>query len=317
MVNPISSILNSRNQRHLKAFVDLRALVPEESVWLANFVSQNTRKSYRRAVDEFIAFHGITDAGELRRVDQAHVIAYREFLQAQGATPATVYSRLSALSSLFKHLCEHRAADHNPTIGVRRPRVDKGRVSTPVITADQVRRMLDAPNPSTLQGIRDRAVLHILFYAGCRVGEVGPLKVRDLFEDAGYWVLRFTIKGGKTNAVAIHPELTAMLRGYLDVAGHGDDRNGPLIRPVRGGRVGPLTRGQVHNIFHRYARLAGLPAGVRPHTARATFITQALERRCPIEAVQTTVGHCCISTTQMYDKRGLAHRDSASIAVRY
>ncbi len=80
---------------------------------------------------------------------------------------------------------------------------------------------------------------------------------------------------------------------------------------------GPLRSRQLNNIFQKYRMQAGLPDEVTPHSARATFITLALERRCPIEAVQRSVGHSHVSTTQMYDKRNVNHADSASFVVGY
>lgn len=83
----------------------------------------------------------------------------------------------------------------------------------------------------------------------------------------------------------------------------------------------PMSKSKEANelcsLIRKYAGQAGLPQGVRPHTARATFITQALERKCPIEAVQRSVGHSRLSTTQMYDKREVHHRESASFVVQY
>ena len=189
--------------------------VPEESVWLANFVSDTTRKTYKVSVREFLRFHRITRAEELRGVNQAYIIAWRDALVDAGASEKTVNTRISAISSLFKHLCERQVVRINPTTGVKRPRVDSGQVKTPVITPEQVRRMLDAPDTKTLKGDRDRAILHILFYTGCRIAEVGRLKVRDFYEDGGYYVLDFTVKGGKRNKIAIHPELKIALNDYL------------------------------------------------------------------------------------------------------
>ncbi len=181
--------------------------------------------------------------------------------------------------------------------------------------------MLDSPAPKKLQGLRDQAVLHILFYTGCRISEVCSLKVKDFYEDGGYFVLDFLVKGGKRNCLAIHPELQLVLKNYLEASGHQHKPEAPLILAAKKktGRkaFAPLSRQQMHNLFMRYAQKAGLPQGVRPHTARATFITQALEKKCPIEAVQRSVGHSRISTTQMYDKRTLKHRESASFAVVY
>jgi integrase len=79
----------------------------------------------------------------------------------------------------------------------------------------------------------------------------------------------------------------------------------------------PLTRRQVNQRFHRYAREAGLPLGITPHRARATFLTEALDRKCPIETVQARVGHRPIATMQRYDPRTRHDRERASFAVRY
>jgi len=300
---------------------EILAAVPQESVWLSNFVSQRTRDTYASAVREFLAFLQITSADEMAKVDQAHIIAWRETLIKKGATPKTIHNRISAVSSLFKHLCEHQEAKRNPTTGVKRPHVDSSQVKTPVITPEQVRRILDLPRPGTLRGLRDRAILHVLFYTGCRISEVASLEVRDMHEDGGYTVMDFTVKGGKRNRLAICQELRIAVLEYLEAAGHGSVPDSPLFLPVEKRLGRPprkhLSRIQMYNVFMRYAKIGGLPEGVTPHTARATFITQALEKSCPIEAVKRSVGHSRISTTQMYDKRTAKHRESASFAVAY
>lgn len=292
--------------------------LPEEALWLANFVSPRTRRTYRTAVGQFIAFHGLQGSEQLRAVGQSHLVAWREHLIRSGAGPRTVRNRLAAVSSLFQHLCERQIAPRNPASGVKRPRIGYDRVAAVALTPEQVRRLLQAPSPQTLKGLRDRAILHVLFYAGCRISEVAHLRVRDFFEDAGYWVLDFVVKGGQRNRVAIHQELQLALRAYLAASGHGDERESPLFRAARRTeRRTPLTGRQINKLFHRYALAADLPAGVTPHSARATFITEALDRKCPIEAVQASVGHRHIATTKMYDKRKLHYRESASFAVRY
>ena len=292
--------------------------VTHETVWLANFVSKHSKRSYQNAVRAFVAFHGLQNLEELRGIGPAHVIAWRQFLLDEGAAHRTVNARLSAISSLFDHLCEKQVVKENPIKGIKRPRVNRDRVATPVITPQQVRSILDAPDIFTLQGKRDAAFLHVLFYAGCRIIEAVNLRVRDFYEDGGYWVMDFKVKGGKQNRLAIHQELQVTIRRYLAEAGHGEDRGAYLFVRVRRPDPGkPLTGVQAWKIFRKYAKKADLPEGVTPHSARATFITQALEQGCPIDAVQRSVGHAHISTTQMYDKRGFQHRDSASFAVRY
>jgi len=297
---------------------DPLAALPEEAVWLANFVSPRTKRTYQAAVQGFIAFHGLRSSGELRAIGPSHLIAWREHLIQVGARPRTVQNRLAAVSSLFRHLCERQVAARNPVTGVQRPRVNACRVEAAVLTPEQVRRLLHTPPEETLQGVRDRAILHGLFYTGCRVSEVTHLTVRDFFEDAGYWVLDFIVKGGQRHRLAIHHELQLALRTYLAQSGHGAERESPLFLAVQRRELRkPLTSRQVSKLFHRHARDAGLPLGVTPHSARATFITEALDRKCPIEAVQASVGHRHIATTKMYDKRTLHYRESASFAVRY
>ncbi|MBK8508300.1 MAG: tyrosine-type recombinase/integrase [Candidatus Competibacteraceae bacterium] len=292
--------------------------LPEEALWLANFVSPRTRRTYQTAVRGFIAFHDLDSSEQLRAIGQSHLVAWREHLIRSGASPRTVRNRLAAVSSLFQHLCERQITPRNPAAGVKRPRVRHDRVDATALTPEQVRHLLQTPSPQTLKGVRDRAILHVLFYAGCRISEVTHLKIKDFFEDAGYWVLDFVIKGGQRNRVAIHQELQLALRAYLALSGHGDERESPLFLTVqRSERRKPLTSRQINKLFHRYALEAGLPASVTPHSARATFITEALDRKCPIEAVQASVGHRHIATTKMYDKRKLHYRESASFAVRY
>ncbi len=297
---------------------ELLAQVPEEGVWLANFPSPRTRATYRNAVAEFVAFLGLSSPDQLYGLEQAHVIAWREELIKHGASARTIASRLSALSSLYKHLCEKQLCAENPVAGVKRPKVTAQTVETAALSAAQVRTMLDAPNTDTVQGLRDRALLHVFFYTGCRVSEPSVLKVKDFHQDQGYWVVDFTVKGGKRNRVAVSVECQLALADYLEAAGHGDERNGYLFRPVKNGRgPKPMDRSQLHQLFQKYARLAGVPEGVTPHSARATVITEALQHDHPAEAVQRTVGHASVTTTLAYDKRDHHPRKSASFAVRY
>jgi site-specific recombinase XerD len=211
----------------------LLAQIPQESVWLANFISKlHTKKTYSLSVREFIAFNDIKKTYDLQYIDQAHVIAWRDFLISQGASAKTINTKISAISSLFKHLCEKQIT--------------------------------------------------------------------------------------KRNKIAIHQELKIALQKYLFASGHVSENNSPLILALQRAKLRRhLTKNQLANIFNEYTKKAGLPKGVYPHSARATFITHALENGAKIEAVQRSVGHSKINTTQMYDKRLVKHRESASFAVRW
>ena len=297
---------------------DALAAIPEESLWLANFVSPRTRRTYQAAIRDLIAFHDLRSPEDLHAIGPSHLIAWREHLIQSGARPRTVQNRLAAVSSLFQHLCERQIATRNPVAGIKRPKIDASRVEAVALSSEQVRRLLHTPPSNTLKGIRDCAILHVLFYTGCRISEVARLQVKDFFEDAGYWVLDFILKGGRRNRVAIHQELQLALRNYLATSGHGNEQEYPLFLAVRQREQYPaLTSRQLNKLFHRHAHAAGLPLNITPHSARATFITEALDRKCPIEAVQASVGHRHITTTKMYDKRKPHYRESASFIVHY
>lgn len=296
--------------------------ISAERVWLANFTSANTRMVYRNAVADFLVTMGIDSPEALYGASQAHVIAFRETLRERGLSNASVANRLSALSSLYKFLADKQLCSTNPVAGVRRPNAGTngmGSGKTPALSAPQVRAMLDTPDTTTLKGLRDRAILHVYFFTGGRVAEPASLRVKDFRMDADYWVLEFTTKGDKSHTVAIHTECQIAIRRYLEAAGHGGEPNAPLFQAVKTGRNlgGPISRRQFYDIFKMYARRAGLPVSITPHSARATFITQAYEAGLQGEDIQRTVGHSSITTTEGYNRTAKRHRKSASFGVNY
>ncbi len=142
--------------------------------------------------------------------------------------------------------------------------------------------------------------------------------MKDLRFDREYTVLDLTIKGNKRNSIAIHPECVKAIREYLDTADHGQDTEAYLFQPIRNGKKDqPLNRKQFYRLFEKYARKAGLPSGVYPHVARATMITEAYEAGVAGEAIQKTVGHSSITTTEGYNHTVTKHRESASLKMGY
>ncbi len=214
-----------------------------ENLWLHNFISPNTKAAYRQAVLSFAQFAGLTGPDDLRRVDRGMVLAWRGHMEAIGFAPRTIRARLAALSSLFGELCEAQLIGLNPCHGLKRPSVNDRQVESVLLTKAQARRLLAAPDPGTLAGKRDLAILCVLLYTGARISEAAGLKVCDLFEDAGFWVLRYRIKGGKTIRNPLSSQLLYWLRQWLEAAGHGLEDDSPLFLPVkpfgpRGGTCG-------------------------------------------------------------------------------
>jgi integrase/recombinase XerD len=296
--------------------------VPEEDVWLAGQLSAHTRRAYKRDVSHFVATMDIGSAEELRQVNRAVVVAWLNRMKGENAKPRTIRRRLSALSSLFAHLVAHRAADLNPLRDIKRPRVNRRQGTTRAFSPKEARLILDAPDATTVRGLRDRAILSVGFQAGPRRAEIASLLVKDFHTDAGYKSLHFIRKGGEDLSLALNPQTAQRIAEYLAVAGHGDDREGPLFRPIGKNRHGQISRRHLHpegidRILRKYATGLGMDSGYSAHSMRATFITTALNNGASLEDVQRDVGHADPSTTKLYDRRGYNPEKSASFFAIY
>jgi site-specific recombinase XerD len=306
--------------------------VPPELEWLANIANLKTRCAYKADVAEFSAFAGLHEPVELRTVTRAHVIAWRKLLESRELAPSSIRRKLAALSSLFDYLCERNAIAINPADGVKRPAANGNEGSTPSLGDAQARRLLEAPAPNTLKGVRDRAILAALLYHGIRREELCLLRQRDLQSRQG--VMHFHIKGkrDKIRFIPVDPMTLRLIAEYLEMlAKHGGglegeekDVDGPLFRPVKNNRTRTLHKhldpGSVYRNIVKYARDTGISAeaiGVCVHSMRATAATNALSNAADIAKVQEWLGHANISTTRLYDRRKSKPEDSPTFHVKY
>lgn len=303
------------------------AAIPEERVWLEKQRSERTRRAYRKDVAEFLAAVGVKTPEDFRRVKLSAVLAWQRQMEDVKLSARTVRRRLSALSSLFTHLAQKGLVDGNPVREATRPKVNRKKGVTPAFSKKQARALLDAPDPSTVQGLRDRAILAVGLQVGCRRSEIAHLTVASLHMDNGFASLRVLLKGGEEISVAINPQVQQRIQAYLDAAGHVADRDGPLFRPLRDNGDGQERRRHLHpdvidRILKKWARKAlrvpqGKTVEFSAHSMRATFITTALENGAALEDVQRDVGHADPSTTKLYDRRGHNVEKSASFFANY
>jgi integrase/recombinase XerD len=295
--------------------------VPPVLTWFANIDNPQTRRAYQNDVQEFMAFAGIVDPDAFRQVGRAHVLAWRRDLELRDLGGATIRRKLAALSSLFESLCEANAIQGNPVDGVKRPKNESHEGKTPAIGDHQARALLEAPDASTLPGLRDRAMLATLLYHGLRRAELCALRLVDLQERRGVRHLQVHGKGNKIRYVPLHPAAAGAIAAYLDAAGHGaGDKTSPLFRPVsnnaRGARA--ITSDGVYKVLAKYAGVIGIDIdGFGPHALRATAATNALEHDADIAKVQQWLGHANISTTRVYDRRQMRAEDSPTFRVVY
>lgn len=307
------------------ALVDQLAGVPEEEVWLAGLRSERTRRAYRLDVRDFMQELAIAERDELYRVMPAAVLAWRRSLEERGVKASTIRRKLSALSSLYRHLVAQHLAEFNPVRDITRPRINRTKGSTAAFSREQARAILDAPPKDTVPGLRDRALLSVGLQAGPRRAEIAHLTVGDLQQHRGLPRLRVLRKGGEDGAIIINSQTELRIREYLEAAGHADDFDGPLFRPTRANHVPGtddmrrhMAPDMVDKIVRKWCHKA-LEAshGFSAHSMRATFITRALENGCPKDRVQKDVGHKDASTTDLYDHRGDNDEEAAAFFATY
>lgn len=140
--------------------------------------------------------------------------------------------------------------------------------------------LLDTPAHNSIDGLRDRAILAVGLQIGLRRAKIAALKVGDLHKNRGFDSLRVIRKGGRRDALAIHPNAVKRIQAYLDAAGHGEDLEGPLFRPLSDNRKIQSPRRAMHpdaidRVLRKHAKALGLDRGYSAHSMRATFITTA------------------------------------------
>jgi site-specific recombinase XerD len=294
------------------------AAVPAEAEWFANLDNPRTRRAYQNDLQDFMSFAGIQRPEEFRIVTRAHVLAWRKVLEDRALSGATIRRKLAALSSLFEYLCEKNAVDFNPVKGAKRPKVESNEGKTPALGDHQARALLDAPDPATLKGKRDRALLSVLLYHGLRREELCLLKVRDIHSRRGVPHLLIHGKGNKLRYLPLHPGSAERIHTYLEATSHGESPDAPLFQPVRRETGAALTADGVYKTVLAYAAQARIDVqGFGVHSLRATAATNALEHEADIAKVQEWLGHANIATTRIYDRRRHRPEDSPTFKVTY
>lgn len=228
-------------------------------------------------------------------IDDALVSTYMVALGRQGLGARSAARHLSAVRGFTRFLLRERALDRDPSLLVDRPRV--ARRLPKVLNLDDIRAILDAPESEGFRGLRDRAILQVMYAAGLRVSEVVGLKLADLDRKKG--LVAPLGKGQKRRLVPLGEHALDALDAYLRVRGEhprAAGSNAVFLSP----RGGSLTRQAVWKMLGGYARGAGVTKPSSPHKLRHSFATHLLEGGADLRSVQALLGHADISTTEIY-----------------
>lgn len=269
--------------------------------------SDNTRRAYERGLTDFLTWH--TETGK-PALTKATINSYKAYLQAQGKTASVINQVLCAIRKLVREAADNAAID--PAIaqgianikGLKSETLPAGRAISP----GELLAMLTACDSSPL-GIRDAAIIALLYACGLRRAELVSLDLADFDPEMGQLTVRG--KGNKTRSAYVRNGAKAALEDWLTIRGASP---GPLFWPARkGGKLYPdrLTTQAVYHLLQQRAGQVGIKH-LSPHDFRRTFVSELLDRGADISTVQRMAGHASVETTARYDRRGEEAKKSAA-----
>ena len=259
-------------------------------------MAANTLEAYRRDLARLASFAAARERAveQLTRRDLEELV--REAMTG-GLSPTSAARLVAAVRGFYRHLRLGGAVAQNPADDLEAPRVFP---SLPrCLSLDEVDALLAAPDVTSPRGLRDRALVEVLYATGLRVSELVGLRIGDLRLERGY--VQCAGKGGKERIVPIGADATAWVRRYLAEGrpALAARRDSPwLFVNARGGAR--LSRAGFWKVLKAYGRRAGIRSHLSPHVLRHSFATHLLERGADLRAIQAMLGHADLSTTQIY-----------------
>jgi integrase/recombinase XerD len=259
-------------------------------------LSAHTLESYGRDLALLARFAAGREAS-LEALTRADLEAFTRELMAGGLAPRSVGRAVACVRGFYRYLAVSRRIPESPADDLHAPRA--WAALPRYLTMEQVDALLGQPDVTTPRGLRDRALIELLYATGLRVSELVALKTADLNLDAGY--LTCMGKGSKERLVPIGDAAIGWVQRYLK------DGRPHLLREQASPRLfvnardgGALSRSGFWRVLTEYGRHAGLPRSLSPHVLRHSFATHLLERGADLRAIQMMLGHADLSTTQIY-----------------
>ena len=257
-------------------------------------LAKNSLAAYATDLRHF-GHHLATKAIAIEDVDRLQIVRYFQSLRSAGISARSVARALAAIRGMFRFLVAERHLKHDPTENLENPRVWTSLPKS--LQPHEVEALLAAPDRSSPQGMRDRAMLELLYATGLRVSELVHVKVDDVVMDAGF--LRTMGKGSKERIVPFGDAARDAIVEYVEKGrAHFDKRGDVHLFLSNRGRA--MSRQSFWMKIVRYAREAGIASHISPHVLRHSFATHLLENGADLRSVQLMLGHSDISTTQIY-----------------
>lgn len=257
----------------------------------------NTLESYERDLTQYLDHLKKSGVQTIDQSTRQHITAYVAELKKKGKAAATVSRSLVSIRSFYQFLVRERMLDKDPSMNMETPKQEKRLPK--VMSMAEVEQLLDAPNLSAIGGMRDKAMLEVLYACGIRVSELISLNTSDIHLGLGY--IRCIGKGAKERIIPLGRIAAQSLDRYIQYARPKMMKGTHADEALFLGHLGTrMTRQGFWKIIKKYAAQAGIQKEITPHTLRHSFATHLLENGADLRAVQEMLGHADISTTQIY-----------------
>ncbi|MFA6179453.1 MAG: site-specific tyrosine recombinase XerD [Candidatus Methylopumilus sp.] len=266
-----------------------------DRIWLEEGLARNTLDSYRQDLEQFSAWVQKVAEKSLLQVEQVDIQEYLAF-KFPTSKPRTISRLIASLRRLYRFALRENKISVDPTLQIESPKLPRSLPKS--LSEDDVVALLNAPDLNEAIGLRDRAMLEILYASGLRVSELVGLKVTEVSLSEG--VVRVTGKGSKTRLVPMGEVAVDWISRYLN-----EGRPQILEKRLSDSmfvtqRGSAMTRQAFWYLIKRYALLAGINKHMSPHVLRHAFATHLLNHGADLRVVQMLLGHSDISTTQIY-----------------
>jgi integrase/recombinase XerD len=258
-------------------------------------LADHTLESYARDLTELASF-GAAQGCPVEELARADLEAFVRAQMARALSPRTVARMVAAVRGFYRFLTIDRRIEHDPADDLHAPRAWP---SLPkFLSPEEVDALIAQPDVSTPRGVRDRAMIELLYATGLRVSELVSLRPADLHLDDQF--ITCIGKGSKERIIPIGDEASRWIRAYQSRARADLLRGRSSPRLFLNARGGPLSRVGFWKLLKQYGRHANVRSSLSPHVVRHSFATHLLERGADLRAIQMMLGHADLSTTQIY-----------------
>lgn len=262
--------------------------------------SHNTEVSYERDLRKMERYLAAQQVTELGKVSETFLNSYMLYLEREQLSPATVSRNVAAIRAFYQYVMRQKYVEEDPSENLRPPRVE--RKAPEILSVEEVDLLMNQPDTDTIKGLRDKAMLEILYATGIRVSELIHLKMSDLHLSLGYICCS---EADKERVIPFGKTAGEALKRYLEYGRSGLIREETCDFLFLNCSGKPMSRQGFWKVLKGYGKSAGITVDLTPCILRHSFAAHLLQNGADLKSVQEMLGHSDISTTQMYLNMGL------------